>query len=426
MDLALGIDVGTSGVRAVAMDRNGALIASAEAAMPAPTRINGHLRQDAHIWRVALCETLDQLRLAVDLERIAAVAVDGTSGTIVPLDAGGSPLALASMYNDTGEENAVAQVSAAAPRDTAARGASSPLARALALQETSGIARIAHQADWITGQLSGDFSISDENNALKSGYDPRLRRWPDWVARCGLDMGLLPHIVPAGARVGTVSPAAVARFGFAKETAVVAGTTDGCAAFLATGANETGAGVTSLGTTLTIKLLSETPVFSPEFGIYSHRIGDEWLAGGASNSGGAVLLRYFDKDRMNALESRLRPAEPTGLDYYPLLAPGERFPINDAHYLPRVLPRPADDAQFFQALLEGIANVERLAYRRLGEIGASPLTSLRSVGGGAHNKAWTAIRQRMVGVPFHPAMSEEAAAGTAMLAWRGIGVTVGS
>lgn len=426
MDLALGIDVGTSGVRALAMDRDGAIVARAEMGMAAPVRVDGHVQQDPQIWWTALCKALDQLGRSVGLERVAAVAVDGTSGTILPLDARGSPVGLASMYNDTAEPDAVAQVAEVAPCDTAARGATSPLARALTMQNMSGLARIAHQADWIAGQLSGDFLFSDETNALKSGYDPRSRCWPNWIARCGLNLTLFPKVFPSGTRVGTISPAAAARFGFSKDAVVVAGTTDGCAAFLATGANETGAGVTSLGSTLTIKLLSQEPVFSPEFGIYSHRIGDQWLAGGASNTGGQVLLHYFDRDRMVALESRLDPDQPMGLDYYPLLAPGERFPINDPRYPPRISPRPADDAKFFQALLEGIAKIERLAYQRLNEIGASPLSSVRTVGGGAGNTAWSAIRRRLMGVPFKGAVSEETGAGTAMLAWRGIGIVVGS
>ena len=423
MDIALGIDLGTSGVRVLAMDRGGATVAMAEMAMPPPSSVDGHLRQDPEVWWAAVTETLDQLRIAVDFDRVAAMAVDGTSGTIVPIGAGGTPLGPASMYNDQAVESDVARVAAVAPRDTAASGATSPLARALAMQKTAGTERIVHQADWVAGQLSGNFGFSDENNALKTGYDPRRRRWPAWIAQCGLNVRLLPRVVPAGTRLGVVSPAAVSRFDFAAETAIVAGTTDGCAAFLATGASEPGAGVSSLGTTLTVKLLSKTPVFSPQFGIYSHRIGDAWLAGGASNSGGAVLLRYFDKDRMKDLESRIDPDHPTGRNYYPLLAPGERFPISDPHYPPRMSPRPRDDAQFFQALLEGIAGIERLAYDRLREIGASPLRSLRTVGRGAHNQAWTAIRQRMISVPFKDAKSEHAAAGAARLAWRGIGVT---
>jgi sugar (pentulose or hexulose) kinase len=60
-----------------------------------------------------------------------------------------------------------------------------------------------------------------------------------------------------------------------------------------------------------------------------------------------------------------------------------------------------------------------LAYGRLAELGGPALKSLRSVGGGAANPVWTEIRQRRLGVPFLPALSEEAAAGTARLALQG-------
>ena len=58
---------------------------------------------------------------------------------------------------------------------------------------------------------------------------------------------------------------------------------------------------------------------------------------------------------------------------------------------------------------------------RLGELGASPLGSIRTAGGGAANAAWTKIRLMALGVPEKPSLSEHAAAGTARLAWRGLG-----
>ena len=88
--------------------------------------------------------------------------------------------------------------------------------------------------------------------------------------------------------------AEVARaLGLSSDCKVVAGVTDSNAAFLASGASKVGEGMTSLGTTLAIKLLSDQPVFDPGRGVYSHRIKDMWLPGGASNSGGGVLLKYF-------------------------------------------------------------------------------------------------------------------------------------
>ena len=85
--------------------------------------------------------------------------------------------------------------------------------------------------------------------------------------------------------------------------------------------------VTSLGSTLAIKLLSERRVpDDARYGLYSHRLGAGWLVGGASNTGGAVLRRHFTDDQLAALSKRMDPGTPTGLDYYPLNTPGERFP----------------------------------------------------------------------------------------------------
>jgi sugar (pentulose or hexulose) kinase len=125
---------------------------------------------------------------------------------------------------------------------------------------------------------------------------------------------------------------------------------------------------------------------------------------------------------MAELEAAIRPQDPTGLDFYPLPCPGERFPINDPALLPRVEPRPAGEARFLQALLEGIAGVEKLGYDRLALLGGPPLRSVRSVGGGARNIAWTAIRSRSLGVPLLGPRHAEAACGAARLAWRGLGV----
>ncbi|MCA0432153.1 MAG: FGGY-family carbohydrate kinase [Proteobacteria bacterium] len=415
-EAVLGVDVGTSGVRIAARGRDGALLAMAQASMAAPLIDFGHAWQDPAIWWEALSEAFSKLDLTgID---VLALAIDGTSGTILPVDSDGKPLGLASMYNDVAEPEALKRVAAAAPAETAALGSTSPLARALIMPKE---ARIIHQADWLAGRLCGVFSVSDENNALKTGYDPVARGWPSWIERAGMSLSRLPKVVAAGTHIGTILPDMAKAFNLPHDVAVVAGTTDGCAAFLASGASDPGDGVTSLGTTLTLKLLSATPIFAPQFGIYSHRIGEQWLAGGASNTGGVVLATYFSREEIARLTSLLDPNVPTCLDYYPLPKPGERFPINDPQFAPRLTPRPKEDHVFLQGLFEGIAAIEALAYRKLAELGASPLASIRSVGGGAVNDAWTAIRLKALGVPAKASESEHAAMGVARLAWRGIG-----
>ncbi|WP_222182742.1 FGGY-family carbohydrate kinase [Geminicoccus harenae] len=411
--LALGIDIGSSGVRASAVDRDGRLVAEAKAALPEPDRADGMIRTAAADWWEAVATCL----AGIPKERVAAVAVDGTSGTLLLCAADGTPLSAARRYDDAGSAAHAARIRELAPAESAAHGATSPAARLLDLQALHPDAAMAlHQADWVVGRLTGRFGVSDDNNALKTGWDPVARTWPDWLDGLGIARRLLPQVLEPGEVVGPALP----ELGFAKGAVVVAGTTDGCASFLATGADQPGDGVTALGTTLTLKLLSDRPVFDPAAGVYSHRLLGMWLAGGASNTGGAALLRFFTGEQMRAMEPGLDPAHPTGLDFWPLAGKGERFPVADPAMESRHEPRPAEDVRFFQALLEGVASVEQRAYRRLAELGAPKLRSVRTVGGGAANRAWTRIRQNLLGVPMLPPASEQASYGTALLARRAL------
>ena len=416
IDVTLGIDAGSSGVRIAARAQDGTLCALGEAAMNLPNQMKVRLLQDPQIWWQAVEKAFSGLNL--DGLHVRALAIDGTSGTILPIDTAGNPVGLASMYNDLAENEDVDRVAAAAPKDTAALGRSSPLARAFRMRH--GAARIVHQADWLMGKFCNRFDVTDENNALKSGFDPVAGKWPDWIAFTGFDVKLFPQVVPVGTKIGMITAERATQFGMPLDVAVITGTTDGCAAFLASGASDDGDGVSSLGTTLTLKLMSATPVFAPEYGVYSHRIRDRWLAGGASNSGGKVLAQAFQKDELARLATLIDPEKPTGFDYYPLPSIGERFPINDPDLVPRMTPRPVDDAIYFQALLEGIAGIEAIGYRRLAQFGATPLKTIRSTGGGALNEKWTTIRLKKLGVPHLASASEHAAMGTARLAWWGI------
>jgi len=227
---------------------------------------------------------------------------------------------------------------------------------------------IVHQADWMAGQLCGQYR-SDDNNALKSGFDVVARRWPDWMAAAGIEATRLPAIYEPGSPIGPVSTEIARAFDLPQSCLVVSGTTDGCAAFLATGASQPGDGVTSIGTTLVLKIISDQPIFDPASGVYSHRLLGNWLAGGASNSGGGVLLEHFTAEQMSELSKRIDPATRLGLDYYPLRHPGERFPISDPDMAPRMSPRPDAPEDFLKALFEGIAQIEAMAYAKLTALG---------------------------------------------------------
>jgi sugar (pentulose or hexulose) kinase len=420
--LFLGIDVGTGGVRACAIDAQGGIQGLASAALPSPRRDGDAIDQDPDLWWQAAITALGKLGERVDLCRIERIVVDGTSGTLLLIDAKGRPCSPGLMYNDARATKQAARIAAVAPAESGAHGASSALAKLLYLldhDDVSGARHAVHQSDWVAGRLAERHGISDENSALKLGYDPVTRTWPAWIDQLGVPCKLLPKVLVPGTPFAEIGPGTARTLGLSASARVAAGTTDGVAAFIATGADRPGDAVTSLGTTLVVKLLATRPIFAADQGVYSHRLGERWLAGGASNSGGAALLAHFTAEEMERLTPQLRPDEPTGLDYYPLPKQGERFPIADPTLAARITPRPPQDHRFFQGLLEGIASIEALAYQRLALLGAPPLRRVISIGGGARNEAWTRIRQRILGVPVTLAEQTEACFGAALLASQG-------
>ena len=409
----LGIDLGTSGVRGCAIDKLGKELAGIKIPLP---RI-----QQPPDWRHAAFSVISQLCDQVEAGQIAAIAIDGTSGTVMLCRDDGEPCTPALMYNDQSCTEQARLVGHHAPEDSAARGASASLAKTLFLLKTCpDAAHICHQADWITGLLCGRFDVSDENNSLKLGYDPVNRTWPAWLQALDIDSALLPKVFAPGTVIKSVDSTVADQLGLPGHCQVVAGTTDSIAAFIATGARDIGEAVTSLGSTLVVKLISDKPVYSSKLGVYSHRLGDTWLAGGASNSGGKVLLKYFNQDRINEMTALLDPGSPTGLDYYPLIDAGERFPLNDPELLPKLEPRPVDDVVFFQGMLEGIAAIEARGYQALSQLGAPAVKKVFTAGGGSNNPAWRKIRQQELGVMVERAEHVEASYGSALLAKRAL------
>ena len=434
MALFIGIDLGTSGCRAVAIDEHGDIQGNAVADLPEPIRntscSKGSVEQDAHLWWDAVCLCLSELTKKINSNEVAAIAIDGTSATLLLADEAGTPLGPALMYNDARATQQAKQIAQVAPANTAAQGASCALAKLLWLHEkrpTQQVRYALHQADWITGKLCGQFGASDYNNSLKLGFDAEKKSWPNWVTTllddANIPLEILPKVVAPGSQTGYLTPELAEQFNFSAKTQIIAGTTDSTASFMATGASKKGEAVTALGSTLVLKIISDKPVFAPEYGVYSQPLfsedGEQWLIGGASNSGGSVLRQFFSMEQLQTMTPQLKPETSTGLNYYPLPAIGERFPVNDAQLKPQLEPRPENDIVFFQGILEGIAQIETTGYQLLSDLGAPIPTSVRTTGGGAKNQAWRKIRAATLNSVTVEANQTEAAYGAALLAKTG-------
>lgn len=412
----LGIDFGTSGARAIAI--NALAQIQAQATYPYPPAA---APQWPLSWKTALLTLIKQIAQAVPGE-IKSIVINGTSATVLLCDGTGTPLTEPLFYNDGRGATVLPMLQAIAPPGHTVLSATSSLAKLLWWQQHPSCQRefqqarfFLHQADWLAFLLHGQLGISDYHNSLKLGYDVEQLAYPAWLLELSIT-ALLPQVLAPGTPVQRVQPAIANELGLSDDCCICTGTTDSIAAFLASGATAPGEAVTSLGSTLVLKLLSPVRLEDAAAGIYSHRLGDLWLVGGASNTGGAVLQQFFTPAELIDYSLQIQPEQPSSLDYYPLLQPGERFPINDPHLLPRLSPRPADPVAFLHGLLESMARIEAIGYQCLQELGAPQLTRVYTAGGGATNEAWTHIRARHLQVPVLPSPQTEAAYGSALLA----------
>ena len=401
--LALGIDLGTSGVRIAVLNQQGTLIHSSSAEYA--TQLTAPLD-----WAEACRDLITHLPAQIR-GQLAAVAVDGTSGTLLACREDGTPMGPALSYATAFPEQTSA-LKRLVPDGCAASSSSGSLARALQLLNHHGhIDRLRHQADWISGWFLQNWQWGEEGNNLKLGWDLEQATWQGCIADQSWSSAL-PEVKPSGSVLGRIAIDQARNLGVPEDLLVVAGTTDSNAAVLAANPGDND-GITVLGTTLVMKRFTPVPIQGA--GITRHRIGQRWLCGGASNAGAGVLRRYFSDAELEELSRQIDPDRDSGLRYRPLPARGERFPVDDPNLEPVLEPRPVSDALFLHGLLEGLAEIEAEGWARLTELGAGPPQRVISLGGGARNPQWRKIRQRRLGLPV-VSCNQPPAAGVALLA----------
>ena len=167
--LCLGLDFGTSGARSAVIQGGNEVLWQGQAAYGEDGAMSWPDR-----WQAALYQLLEQIPVALR-RQTGAIALDGTSATVLLCDAQGNPLTDPLLYNDDGGQSCLPQLAAIAPAQSPVLSATSSLVKLLWWHATLPSAvwqqarGMLHQADWLGFLLHGQFGISDYHNALKLG-----------------------------------------------------------------------------------------------------------------------------------------------------------------------------------------------------------------------------------------------------------------
>jgi xylulokinase len=425
----VGIDVGTSGVRGVAVSPAGELLAETEEKLRQDHRAAGGIHeQDPGEWWQALCavgqaivKTLKEKSGDVELR---GVAVTSTSGSLVVAGAEGRALRPAILYDDGRGVEIADELNQQAGAQSIHLGPSFSLVKAawVRRQEPGLWERtryILHPADWLSGKLSGEFGISDFTNALKLGYDPESSSWMGSVRAAGLLDHRLPVVRRPAEQIGQVSSVAAAETGLPARTPVLAGATDGMASVIASGASRPGDANTTLGTTLVWKVLHDGKP-AARSSIYFHlHPGGLWVPGAASNTGlgsirtpgGAASFAEMDRLAANYF--------PTSVVCYMLSGQGERFPFANPKAESFVEGNPRDAGESYAAQLQSIGFVERWGYEILEGCAVKVGERVFSTGAAAKSPVLSQLRANILGRTVVQPRYPTAAFGAAILAATG-------
>jgi xylulokinase len=369
----LGIDLGTTGVRAGVFDEQGSPLAEASEPCPSSAPAVGRAEADAEDWWTAVRGVCARLAARESLERVDAVAVTGQAPTAVLVDGAGRPLRPAILWLDVRADAEARALEAAlgAGRAEALGGNRmhayylGPKLAWLRAHEPATLDRAAvvlQSHAFVALRLTGEASCDPSTAMLCSPlFDAGARRWSEEGARAvGIEASVLPRIVRSHDVLGGVTREGAAATGLREGTPVVAGGGDFAASALGAGVVDEGHACLMLGTAGNLLMPTDAPRFDPRL-INSHHVGcDRWLALGGTLCGAA--LEWFRRTfapgvPWETLEAEARAVEPAeGLIAIPYLQ-GERTPVWDesARGCFFGLDLAQGRGHLYRAMLEGIA-----------------------------------------------------------------------
>jgi xylulokinase len=429
----LGLDLGTSGVKAVLLGADGRLLAEAEAGYPVDSPHPGWAETDPPAWWRAVVTAVRAAHDRAGGVDVAAVGVDGQMHGLVLTDAAGRPLRPALLWADARavEETAawrrLPEPRRAALANPIVPGMTGPLLRWVARHEprTYQRARWALLAkDWIRHRLTATAATDPSDASATLLWDLPADRWAhDVAAEVGVEAELLPPVVGSGDPAGTLRPDAAKALGLRAGIPVAAGAADTAAALLATGLADPAEVQLSVGTggQIVRPVPRPAPASAPRTHLYRAAAPDRWYAMAAVQNAGLALdwVRRTLQASWSELYGAARAGPPgaLGVTFVPYLS-GERTPVlrSDARGAWVGLGLAADRTALLQAAVEGVAFALRHALEALP--GPRP-DQLRLAGGGTLDPRFRALLADVLHAELRPVeVRSPSAVGATLLAAR--------
>jgi xylulokinase len=450
----LGIDVGTTGSKAVLVNTAGVVIADATTEYPMSTPQPLWAEQDPNDWWSATVASIRRVleQSGVRGQHVASVGLTGQMHGLVLLDANGEVLRPCIMWNDQRTARQCAAVTERVGAEKVLELTGNPVlpgftapkivwVRENEPEVCERIAKVLLPKDYVRYRLTGEFFSEVSDSSGTSMFDVGKRRWSDeMLAALDVPRGWLPGVSESPVASAKVGAPAAAETGLAGGTSVVGGAGDQAAQAVGTGIIEEGVVSATLGTSGVVFAASDSYRVEPQGRLHAfcHAVPDKWHLMGVMLSA-AGSFRWF-RDALGEPEvarARRRKRDPydllteaaakvrpgcEGLLFLPYLS-GERTPYPDpnARGVFFGLTLRHKKAHLTRAVLEGVSYGMCDSLELMRDLGLTA-DQVRVSGGGARSGLWRQILADVLSTPIATVnVTEGAAYGAALLAGVGVG-----
>lgn len=446
MPYLLGVDVSTTGVKALLIDQNGGVVGSANTEQPLSTPQPLWSEQDPADWWNGAIQSIRQVLLTTGVPgtAIQGIGLTGQMHGLTLLDASGAVLRPAILWNDqrTGEQCDTIRERLGKSRlieitgNNALTGFTAPKILWVQENEPDIYAKIQHillPKDYVRYKLTGEFAVDRADAAGTLLLDIKTRDWSAEMLRA-LDVSpaWLPKTYEGPEVTGTITAEAARLTGLRAGTPVVAGGGDQAAQAVGVGAVQPGIVALTLGTSGVVFATTGQPFIEPEGRLHAfcHSAPGRWHLMGVMLSAAGSLRWFRDTNAPGeSFDSLLEPAKnippcSEGLLFLPYLT-GERTPHPDpmARGAFVGLTIRHGMAHMSRAVLEGVAFGLRDSFELIKSAGLESIQQVRVSGGGARSALWRQILADVFNAELITVNTTEGAAyGAGLLAGVGTGI----
>ena len=441
----MGVDVSTTGVKALLVDAQGVVVGTANTEQPLSTPQPLWSEQDPADWWNGAVASIRQVlaQTGITGDQVSALGLTGQMHGLTLLDEAGAVLRPAILWNDQRTAAQCDEIRARIGRqrliqitgNDALTGFTAPKILWVRENEPQVYAKVRHillPKDYVRYRLTGGFAVDRADGAGTILFDIRTRDWsPEVLAALEIPLAWLPKTFEGSEITGTLTAAAAQATGLRAGTPVVGGGGDQAAQAVGVGAVEPGIIALTLGTSGVVFATTQGPFIEPEGRLHAfcHSVPGRWHLMGVMLSAAGSLRWYRDtftpgKDYDSLLAPAAAvPAGSEGLLFLPYLT-GERTPHPDplARGAFTGLTIRHTAAHLSRAVLEGVAFGLRDGFELIKAAGVSTIRQVRVSGGGARSPLWRQILADVFQSELVTINTTEGAAyGAALLAGVGAG-----